>query len=461
MTTAMFTRRDLPRGLPNTQQGAASLTVVMVLFLIVSLAAAYTSRNLIFEQRTAGNQYRSTQAFEAAEAGLEWTLAMLNSGRINASCQAGAATDTSFRQRYLGFDAAEVGTITPLTTAAGALGADGGSDLWPSCVFNGTDWDCSCPSNGAPSLTAPAGSGIFPAFRARFVRVPSGGPVTQPGVVRLEVNGCTRLDDSCLNFPATAVGGEGRATVSVLVALKSGLALTRSDTPSPAAALTVRAGLSFTGATGMTVVNADPAGGGLTLQTGTNPDLSLLRSVTVAGSPGSASVSPDDPALSSLTSAPPLLADASDSMFAQTFAAPRTVYLEQPAVLGLDCAAGCTAAQVRALAALHPGRMIHVRGNLAVDAGDVGSATDPVLLLLDGDLDLQDPAARIFGLVYAQAPTFAIGGTGEVRGAVVAENALVASSGEPTIVREAAVLRRLQTRHGSFVRVPGSWKDFP
>ena len=62
-----------PRG--RTQRGAASLVVVMVLFFIITLVAAYTSRNLLFEQRTSANQYRSTLAFETAEAGIEWALA--------------------------------------------------------------------------------------------------------------------------------------------------------------------------------------------------------------------------------------------------------------------------------------------------------------------------------------------------------------------------------------------------
>ncbi|HRZ62470.1 MAG TPA: PilX N-terminal domain-containing pilus assembly protein, partial [Rubrivivax sp.] len=43
-------------------RGAAALVVVMVLFFIMSLVAAYASRNLIFEQRTSANNYRSTQA---------------------------------------------------------------------------------------------------------------------------------------------------------------------------------------------------------------------------------------------------------------------------------------------------------------------------------------------------------------------------------------------------------------
>jgi Tfp pilus assembly protein PilX len=69
---AVSTRRHAHQG----QRGVATLIVVLVLFFVVSLVAAYTNRNLIFEQRTASNQYRSTQALEAAEAGLEWAISM-------------------------------------------------------------------------------------------------------------------------------------------------------------------------------------------------------------------------------------------------------------------------------------------------------------------------------------------------------------------------------------------------
>jgi hypothetical protein len=50
----------------SSEQGVATLTVVMVLFFIMALVAAYSSRNMVFEQRTATNQLRSTQALEAA-----------------------------------------------------------------------------------------------------------------------------------------------------------------------------------------------------------------------------------------------------------------------------------------------------------------------------------------------------------------------------------------------------------
>ena len=200
----------LVRRRPSTRahaRGMATLTVVAVLFFILSLVAAYTNRNLIFEQRTSGNQVRSTLAFEAAEAGVEWALSMLHSGRIDDNCV--PSTDParpSFRGRYLSIDPTS-GVITP----AGALAADNGSTVWPSCVFNGNDWNCSCPTPGnAPALAAPAGTEVYPAFRVRFVRL----SLTQPSIVRIEVNGCTRLNDACLDFPSTAGAGEGRVTVS-------------------------------------------------------------------------------------------------------------------------------------------------------------------------------------------------------------------------------------------------------
>ena len=76
-----MTRRRLPlRMTPG--RGMAALTVVMILFFVMALVAAYTNRNLLFEQRISANSYRSNRALEAADAGVEWTVAMLNAGRI-------------------------------------------------------------------------------------------------------------------------------------------------------------------------------------------------------------------------------------------------------------------------------------------------------------------------------------------------------------------------------------------
>ena len=54
----------------RSERGLASLIVVSLLFFIISLVAAYTNRNLIFEQRTSGNQYRNVEQ-RPVDAGLQ------------------------------------------------------------------------------------------------------------------------------------------------------------------------------------------------------------------------------------------------------------------------------------------------------------------------------------------------------------------------------------------------------
>ena len=115
---------------------------------------------------------------------------------------------------------------------------------------------CHCPADSAPSLSAPTGTGVAPAFRVRF----GTASTTLPGVVRVDVSGCTRLTETCLQFPATGVEGEGRAGLTALVALKPALST------QPSAAVTVLGNVS--GNSAMAAYNTDPERGGVTLQAG-------------------------------------------------------------------------------------------------------------------------------------------------------------------------------------------------
>ncbi|TDP74952.1 pilus assembly PilX family protein [Roseateles toxinivorans] len=457
-------RRHAP-GRAGRQRGLAALVVVTVLFIVTSLVAAYTSRNLVFEQRTAANQYRSTQALEAAEAGVEWALAQLNSGVITANCQPSTnPAQTSFRNRYLNIDGSD-GRITPRVGASGTA-------LWPSCVSSGSGWTCDCPTDAEPNLTAPTGSDVFPAFRVRFITVApnAGGLPTRPGVVRIESNGCTRLDNGCLNFPSQAAEGEGRATVSVLVALASAL-------PSkPAAPLTVRGNLADTLA--LSVSNGDLASGGITIQaSGTaNPNATGRSISSVPGAPPSRSVIAGDTTLTANANPPGLGADLKTGLFTQTFNAWANSYKDQAATLVVNCGdAGCSATDIRNKALLNPGRPLWLQGHLLLDSGvEIGSASAPVLLLVTGNADAAasvtaTAAAAVRGLIYLQdrlvvnsttpgnSWTDSAGVT--LQGALISEGDL-GGTGSPTFAYDAAILNRLRLASGSFVRVPGGWKDF-
>lgn len=413
-------------------QGVATLTVVMVLFFVVSMVAAYTSRNLVFEQRTSANQYRSTQALEAADAGLNWALTLLNSGRIDAACEPSVdPAATTFRQRYL--------TIDPSSgQVAAKLAPTGGGPLMPSCVSDGSSWTCHCMTDGAPSVATPAGTQVYPAFRVKFENVAG-----RPGIVRIAVNGCTRNSDSCLNFPAEGQDNEGRVTVNALVALKGGL------TTQPTAPLTARGNVNFGGAA-LTAVNGAPTASGITVHAGGVVDKTGLVLVSGPGTPADQSVFDADATLAALDA---------DRMFGNTFGMARTTYRDQPGAVQLSCGGGCSAATIRDAIALSPGRVFWLQGDLNIDStGDIGSATAPVVLVVTGNVTFS-AAATVYGLIYNQGTPWNSAGATTIRGALIAEGA-VGGSSTATLVYDHDVLTRLRVTTGSFALVPGSWRDF-
>lgn len=59
------------------QEGVVTLILAIVLLILTSLVAAYTGDAILFERKIAANEFRSSQAFEAAESGLSTALAYL------------------------------------------------------------------------------------------------------------------------------------------------------------------------------------------------------------------------------------------------------------------------------------------------------------------------------------------------------------------------------------------------
>jgi hypothetical protein len=458
-----------------SQRGVASLLVVMLLLFVVSLAAAYTSRNLIFEQKTSANQARSTLAFEAAEAGVEWALVQLNGGTVNSTCEDTTPTD-SFQRRYLsiaadGFVSRQPRSIEPA------------GNWWPTCVFNGTDWVCTCPGAAAINLSPTyTGSGPFPAFRvwvatpeaSSAVASPWGAPnPPRPGFAAVSSVGCTRLAttsaDKCLDFQASGDIGEGLAAVRAVLVLRSGLAVP------PAAAITARRNVLPYEApptdplVKLVVVNTDTGSGGFTVNTGKPLTQTWFASQTVAGSPGESGFADGDLRLDALSTVDPAVGSlsAGEQMFVAMFGMTRKTYKEQP---GLRfCPTNCTATAINTLLADNPNRIIWVRGNLTLDAS-IGTATDPVMLIIDGNELTLATGLSVRGFVYLTGTTSTINlpsAATSIQGALVAEGELrtlygsVPSLGhELTVTYDRATLNLLSTTYGSWVRLGGGWRDF-
>lgn len=413
----------------------------MVLFFVVTLAAAYASRNLIFEQRTSANQLRSTISAEAAEAGIDWVLGMLSSGRIDANCEQtnDVAFDT-FRQRYLNFDA----TSGVVTRVQNPVAAD--TLFWAACSRDGDNWRCKCPTTAAPNLGAgdlPAGNA---AFAVRFVN-----QITRPGLMRVEVNGCTSYDLDCLRFReivATLLCASRQcAIIGMHPALKQ----------LPSAPVTVRRDL---GGTALTVINQETAVAGLAVHAGGNNNVLALTTYGPSGSTSAGLVQPNDPSFGTLG------ADGlgcTMCLFTTTFGLRPEVYQRQTSAIQLDCNAACDAAAVNAVLASRRSRVVWLSGGggLTINAGgdSIGAVADPVTLIIEGPLTVNAAAvgATISGLVYAGSVTL---DAGTVRGAVISAGDLTAN-GTGQVVYDMAALTRLRSTEGAFVRVPGSWRDFP
>jgi hypothetical protein len=440
-------------------RGAAALAVVMVLFFIMSLVAAYASRNLIFEQRTSANNYRSTQAFEAAEAGLEWGLAMLNGGRIDDVCAPSIdPVRNVFRERYL--LAAADGRIEARTWDDAGTPAP----LRPSCVRGNAGWSCSCPAAGDPALVAPGGVNATPVFVLRFETV--GG---QPGLVRVFSQGCSGWGTPCIEGAGNRA--DANAEVNALVGLAPAL------TQVPVAAFTVRGDLvapnaifSNRFAEGVAI----NAGGTVSPDPDTNPNI-IGPAGTPLGAPGSRVVA-SDPSLSGLMGVGGLTKG--EMMFLAAFGAPPAAYRLQPAVVRVDCSADC-ADRLRDAADGHLGRVLWVDGDLVLPANTVltlGTPADPVVLVVAGDISIGAGSnVLVNGLVYVRSGSLnATGSNTQFNGVFIAEGeAAGADEGRFTIVGALRiafdpavtdVLQRVQARQspgfGSFARLPGSWRDF-
>jgi hypothetical protein len=416
------------------QRGVAALALTMILFFAMVLGIGFVNRNLVFEQRASANQYRSTQAFEAAEAGLEWALAQLDRGqRIGADCLPTTnPAATSFRSRYLSWNAATAGFAARTWLDAGVP-----APLQPTCVRTAAGWSCSCPANGAPSLSTPSTTGPAPAFTVQFASA------SQPGLVRVVATGCTSLDGACA--PASGARADATARVQVLIGLVPALRT------APAAALTVR-GAVGADAGGLGVHNRYAASGGLALHAGGSIGALPARTTVPAGASFASAWVDHDTALAALPVG---------RFFATYFGLDRAGWAGSPVARQPICSGDCTSALLAAIAGDDGPSLIHIEGDASI-VGPVtlGTPARPVAIVASGSLQLVGPVT-VNGLLYAGdvAWSGASAAGALVRGAVISAGDY-RGDGTPDIDYDHDALARLKGEAGVFVRVNGSWKDF-
>lgn len=428
-------------------RGLAALTIVMVLFLIMAMVAAYTNRNLIFEQRTAANTYRGERALAAAEAAVDWTLSLLNSGRIDTQCELDPDGVDDFRSRYLSVD--EEGRYSVKEAATEP------TTVYAGCVINvdGT-LSCGCPTADDPSLSVtstadPPGS----AFRISMFK-PGAAPAR--GAVGLDVSGCGTpgVDGGyCVsNSAAATMQVDGRARVRLT------LGMVRALPAAPMAALTAASTVSASSHE-LRITNTD-AQTGYTVHAGsTVASASSSRYVVPAGSGGNGLIE-SDASLANLAPTEAQRATENDKMFIGMFGIDAPTYRRQQAVVRKTCTAACDITDLDYMLKQFPGRTFWFDGDLTIagtttDAsGSIGTSAKPALVIVTGTLTVQ-AANPMVGLFYGSLVSWDHAGA-TVRGAVVSAGSFTASTAA-TITYDADVLKTLVTTYGNFVRAPGSW----
>ncbi len=449
------------------QRGVASLAVTMIMLALMALVVLYLNRGVVFEQRTSGNQYRATRAFEVAEAGLEWALARLNDGSSlvpGGACTPVVSTTANaipFLNLYAPFTTSgtnltDYNYTPPASSRAACSIADNGALA------------CHCPAPGtAPTLGAPGTRN----FRVSFIDEPN-----DPEAIRVTSHGC--VDPAGICNPTSTTGGRGDAIASITTLVKRVKGLNGT----PAAAL-ITGGWSqvcssysidsqvstCAGATGNLVNSGSQIriGNGLYLSgnmpagapngCGGSPSLGIP-----AGTPIAATMAPNDPELASL-------AQNADAMFFSIFGQTKDAYKAQAAADGCFITTNSTDVMTAYARTINPCSRFWLDVDMIFNGTNVlGSAanntTSPptvgrqVVLASDRSLDLRG-TFTLYGILYADNVSYSALGTGtsDIYGAVIARNNYQ-NNGNGAIHYDACGLGGL-TADGKFERVPGSWID--
>jgi len=165
--------------------GFATLATVLVLLALAAWGAAASQRTLLSEWRASAAHARAAQAFEAAQGGLDFALALLRAGPVDAACMPG-----------------------PLGGAAVSKALEHGP-VEAACRRGESGWACGCAALATP---APLEAGAGPAFRVLLQ------PASAPGLVQVKAIGCSQAAPSCPLQPRDEAAGHAESQLTMRLA---------------------------------------------------------------------------------------------------------------------------------------------------------------------------------------------------------------------------------------------------
>lgn len=410
-----------PNHLPGKQKGI-SLVVTLLITVLLSLLALYGAGVLVLDTRSAANDYRYREAMVAAESGVDQGFSLLNANRTNIAAIGTAAW----------------ATCTATTPACLAIRADQS----PQKPGDRTTWQFMQVTD---ALTTQPTSGSF----TLFLLTPNSG------------------DASGLIFNIVAIGnsedGSSSATVKQGVYFYP-LVLGNVDTP-----LASASNLPLNG-NYCIVTNSNGGGSGVPVSIWTTTTTTVTGSGSFATAhqgdfDGTNCPNPSSDNILSKAGAPgpDIIQDPNfpPDLFAFLFGVSSTNYqlIKDEAQVVADC---------DGLDATSSG-LIWVEGDCTANGDIIGSTSNPVMLIVEGDGDFA-ANTNVYGLLYMfdsdsppDARELKTAGTNHMHGAIIAHDTNVDLDLQGTYIIEydEDVLSNLKNSPSTraLARIPGSWSD--
>ena len=395
----------------SVQTGAATISMALVLLLLVTMVGVYTSRTVAMEEKISGNDFRTRQAFEAAESGLQIAMAYI-SRRGGADKNDDGILDAVFDTdgdgvgdvNTMTFDNFSSTTVT-LTGAFPRIGiqADGLSDdLTASRTIRavGSTLDAlpNAPSN--PLTT----KGIVIVNGSATVHNPEGSSTIWGG---------SDVDLGSNNATATNVADPNDPTYPTCQETSMTCTTTRSSTKN---------------AVGLDVIEHDSTLTNLTAEQ-LFENFFGLSSVNYRASRVTLEVASGDANnLASDAAAPGIHLGAGE-----------VIWVEGTTSLKNTTTVGCE---------------VPVTGNNTCPAASL----DPSILIINGDL-IADGTPHFYGIVYVIG-NMDVTGNSTVTGAMITTGSLTSSTGGSTDIWYNSDVLNAARDNGNLSGQPGSWHDW-
>lgn len=412
------------------QQGVATIFMTMILLLAVGLIALYTNRSAILEQRLSANEIRAKQAFAAANAGIDQALAHMRKGGVYQNADLTTATIavdvlpaitltstngqlSSYKVIYCDSAMAiPVCPATPSTAFAACSSTAASSPIDSSKVITVS---CGWSDDNSSVQRVVQGMGSTPSLAGTVTT-----PVVTKGASNLLTGGASILN--YFNDLTVWTGG------SFLGQSNTGKTFIRNKVTNPTASLTD----PYRDTGNSPGCNNSPAGYECSTQGSTQGH------DTVTG----------DTNLSSLSS---------EGFFSYFFGQGPTAYRTKTATWVVDLTNSLSVSDSTNLNSIvgMGDKAIWVEGNATLP-GNVGSQAHPVVLIINGDLNLGSNS-EVNGFVFVTG-TITGSGSPTVYGALVS-NGSANVTGNLKVVYDPKALAGAANL-GKAAKLQGSWRDW-